>query len=140
MDRAGSGRHEKQLRKLGSRVSHSGGGKRRLTNFHVQLVGAEGAALGTNFDTVAEQLGAIPRLHLELDGSFVWVGEGWQIDGMLYDRDNRLRYVDLKGNCPLSVWQQLASFCAETRSSAFVVHLPDGGLYDLQSFERFTWP
>ena len=114
--------------------------KQGLTNFHVHLVGAAGVALGTDFDVVAEQLGTIERLHLELDGSFVWVGEDWQIDGMLYDRDNQLRYVDLKGNCPLPVWQRLASVFASPGRQAFVVLLPEGGLYDLQTFERFTWP
>ena len=111
-----------------------------MTSFHVHLVGAGGAALGTSFDDVFTQLGAIQRLHLELDGAFVWGGDGWQIDGMLYDLNDRLRYVDLKGNCPISVWQQLASLCIDSQSAGYVVLLPAGGLYDLQTFERFTWP
>lgn len=116
-------------------------GQDNLTNFHVHLVGAKGGTLGTDFDEVSRLLGLIERLHLELDGAFVWVGDGWQIDGMLYDRDNHLRYVDLKGACPLSVWHRLTRICIEpTLASGLVLRLPVGGLYDLQTFERMTWP
>jgi hypothetical protein len=43
-------------------------------------------------------------MFCEPDGSFVWVssqGEpAWQVDGNLYDRNERLLFVDLKGTCP----------------------------------------
>ncbi len=44
-------------------------------------------------------------LYFEMDGSFVWaVREGeesvGQIDGMIYDRDDAIEYLDLKGNAP----------------------------------------
>lgn len=107
--------------------------------FHIHLVAAEGADLGTQFVDVCEQLNRTPRLHLELDGSFVWVGDGWQIDGMVYDRDERLQYVDLKGNCPKSVWETLTSVLVKDLATANVVQLPGGGLYDLQGFEKMTW-
>ena len=43
-------------------------------------------------------------MYCEPDGSFVWVssqGEpAWQVDGNLYDHNERLLFVDLKGTCP----------------------------------------
>ncbi len=37
---------------------------------------------------------------MEPDGSFVWVnrhGSLWQLDGMVYDREDAIEYVELKG-------------------------------------------
>lgn len=111
-----------------------------MKTFHVHLVATDGADLGTGFVEVCQQLDQTPRLHLELDGSFVWVGEGWQLYGMIYDRDERLQYVDLRGNCPKSVWSSLTAMLVKDSTMANVVQLPSGGLYDLQWFERMTWP
>lgn len=65
-----------------------------------------GAPFGVSFEEAAEALATLPRMFVEPDGSFVWVGGSadsrWQIDGSLYDRDGRLLYVELKGCCPLA--------------------------------------
>jgi hypothetical protein len=110
-----------------------------LNNFHIQLFATHGTSLGLPIDDVCRQLASIPRLQLELDGSFVWVGDGWQLDGMLYDRDERLQYVDLKGSCPKSIWTFIRSIFVLTQSKVSVIRLPEGGLYDLQTFETLTW-
>ena len=59
---------------------------------------------GRTFEDVRDALERLPRMFVEPDGSFVWVsasGEpAWQLDGMLYDRNERLLYVELKGTCP----------------------------------------
>ena len=63
------------------------------------------AALGTqfavSFEAASAALASLKRMFLEPDGSFVWVSAAedrpWQLDGVLYDRDGRLLYVDLKG-------------------------------------------
>ena len=66
------------------------------------------------FEQAAEILASYPQLFLEPDGSFVWVSPGgqdpaWQVDGHLYDRDERLLYVTLKGSCPPANFDQLLS-------------------------------
>lgn len=81
---------------------------------HAVLAGAEyrtlevpAAALGApfeiSFEAASESLSALERMFLEPDGSFVWVSAGkdrpWQLDGVLYDRNERLLYVDLRGAC-----------------------------------------
>jgi hypothetical protein len=57
-----------------------------------------------SFETARSRLGDLARLYSEPDGSFVWAsrqGEpAWQIDGNLYDRNERLLFVDVKGSCP----------------------------------------
>ena len=68
------------------------------------------------FEAVYERLEALPRMFIEPDGSFVWVGEvlnkdgtstAWQLDGHLYDRDDRLLFVELQGRCPRESLEEL---------------------------------
>lgn len=70
------------------------------------------APFARSFEEVGRRLEQLERMFFEPDGSFVWTGvadggRSWQIDGVLYDRAGRLLYVDLKGACPLSAWQEL---------------------------------
>lgn len=62
-----------------------------------------------SFEAVFAELEAWPRMFIEPDGSFVWVGvvrnddganTSWQLDGHLYDRDGSMLFVELQGNCP----------------------------------------
>ena len=67
--------------------------------------------LPVNFDEALERLGQLPRCYAEPDGSFVWTspreGLRWQVDGNLYERDERVLLVDLKGSCPPNEFDQL---------------------------------
>lgn len=71
------------------------------------------AELATSFTvTFEETLGALERLEqmfAEPDGSFVWVApdRAWQIDGNLYDREERLLFVELRGRAPAEVVDRL---------------------------------
>jgi hypothetical protein len=64
-----------------------------------------------SFEQAAERLEQLPRMFLEPDGAFVWVGEQeqgrWQVDGQLTDRDGHLLYVEVKGQCPEPAFDQL---------------------------------
>lgn len=64
-----------------------------------------------SFEEVCQALGQLPRMFIEPDGSWVWVsasGEpAWQLDGMLFDRDERLLYVEVKGSCPTDAFDRL---------------------------------
>jgi hypothetical protein len=73
------------------------------------------------FEQVFAALEAWPRMFIEPDGSFVWVGEeqlpdgnvtAWQLDGHLYDRDERLLYVELQGTCPRASFDRILAACA----------------------------
>jgi hypothetical protein len=55
------------------------------------------------FEEVEAAAARLERMYFEPDGSFVWrssAGEpAWQLDGMVYDRDGRVLYVELRGAC-----------------------------------------
>jgi hypothetical protein len=59
----------------------------------------------------AETVSRWPGMYFEMDGSFVWVRESddsrWQIDGMLYDRNDAIEYLDLKGTATGDLWLEL---------------------------------
>ncbi len=85
----------------------------RRRHFQTLAVSAEQLATSmyVSFEEAGESLAALPRMFFEPDGSFVWVSaageDRWQIDGNLYDRNERLLYVDVKGNCPCEQFDQL---------------------------------
>jgi len=60
--------------------------------------------LPITFEQVFAALDAIDRVFIEPDGSFVWSGETdagrWQLDGHLYDRNERVLFVQIQGRCP----------------------------------------
>jgi hypothetical protein len=56
--------------------------------------------LSVSFDEAVERLSVLPRMFVEADGSFVWVGihegDAWQVDGQLHDTPAGLGSVELK--------------------------------------------
>ena len=64
-----------------------------------------------SFEAARTKLALLPRMFCEADGSFVWVSPqgatAWQLDGNLYDRNERLLFVDLKGTCPADEFDRL---------------------------------
>ena len=64
-----------------------------------------------SFEEAVERLNVLPRMFVEPDGSFVWVGQqdnqDWQLDGCLYDRGPHVMYVDVAGCCPSTQFDQL---------------------------------
>lgn len=66
-----------------------------------------------SFEEASTRLAALERMYCEPDGSFVWVSSqdepAWQVDGNLYDRNERLLFVDLKGTCPSQQFDRLLS-------------------------------
>lgn len=65
--------------------------------------GSPDTSFFVTFEEAAEALARLPRMFVEPDGSFVWVGDEpapWQMDGVLYDRNGRLLYVEVKGCGP----------------------------------------
>lgn len=114
------------------------------STFHVYLYGPDGGPLASRFEDVSDRLSQVDRLHMELDGSFVWVGPNWQLDGMIYDHADCIRYIDLKGHCGRQQWQALIRWIADPTGCAtadtltvWVVH--DQVLHDLQDFETIRW-
>lgn len=83
----------------------------------VQVHPQPGASLPQSFEGLVEALQALPGMYFEMDGSFVWVDHACsppkQMDAMVYDHDNRLAYVEVKGDCSLRQWQFLCRAMCE---------------------------
>ena len=93
------------------------------------------------FEQVEQRLSALPRMFLEPDGSFVWVGpseDRWQVDGNLSDDGVRLRYAELKGTCPATALDKLLDAMGWPRTSLMfqLVHL--GVFLAEEEFRRFA--
>jgi hypothetical protein len=87
--------------------------------------------LTLSFDQVLERLAALPRLFIEPDGSFVWVGgqvgeDGWQIDGQLHDSAQGLMSIELKLAGLAPDWRSIAR-CAGWPAQRLLFHLVEHG-------------
>ncbi len=69
------------------------------------------AAMAVDFELATARLRQFPRMYVEPDGAFVWVAQRnespWQLEGCLYDRGDRVMYVDVAGTCPVERFDQL---------------------------------
>ena len=85
-------------------------GDNRMQIF-VQIHPFPGQQLPQSFESLAEKLGSLPGMFFEMDGSFVWVDHDFtpasQMDGMVYDRQGKLEYVEIKGACNAQQWHTL---------------------------------
>lgn len=74
------------------------------------LYGSAAGPFESNFESMLARIELLPRMFIEMDGSFVWRPEGdrnWQIDGMVYDANQHVQYIDLKGEAPTAMWESL---------------------------------
>ena len=67
------------------------------------------ASFAITFEETLAGFEQLEQMYTEPDGSFVWVAadRSWQIDGNLYDRDERLLYVELRGHAPREIFERL---------------------------------
>jgi hypothetical protein len=112
-----------------------------LLSFHATLhpVPPDGG-FPCSFEEFAERVGRFERLYFEPDGSFVWVaskGEpSWQLDGMVYDRDGRVWYVDLKGTCPTERLDQLLGILGWPQTAVTFQLVREAEFVDEPTFRR----
>lgn len=99
-----------------------------------------------DFMTAFDRLEGLPRMFIELDGAWVWVGESasgerWQLDGLLNDSPQGLMTVELKGTISPQGWQEFRDLLLP-REATLVMQLMREGVYVTESeFERlFTLP
>ncbi len=93
--------------------------------------------MSVNFENVADILSRYPNLHLEPDGAFTWGSVErrsqherlWQLDGMIYDRENRIEYVELKGNCDRAAWEAFTQVLSGVECVPLVVQWIEQGLW-----------
>ena len=79
-----------------------------MYRFHVNLFGSP---FNCTWEEAADALQNLPRMLFEPDGSWIWSGgiepARWQVDGHLFDFEDRLHRVELRGECPLDAFDQL---------------------------------
>jgi hypothetical protein len=98
-----------------------------MYHFHVNLFAAPPAeSFAVTWEDAAATLHQLPRMIFEPDGSFVVTGARaepppasrvvpdpgqsstpWQVDGHLFDFAGRLHRVELRGECPQDVFDEL---------------------------------
>jgi hypothetical protein len=117
-----------------------------LAGVTVQTLQIPRESLGTpfqlSFEQVSEALGKLPRMFFEPDGSFVWVSSHgsptWQLDGVVYDRGDRLLYVDLKGSCPASEFDVLLTALGWPATPLMFQLVREAVFLDEAEFRRFV--
>lgn len=103
---------------------------------------SEGAALfDVTFETACERMARLPRMFIEPDGSFVWTGtsatgERWQLDGNLFDRADRLCYVDCQGQAPPEALDAFLACLGWPATPVLFEHVTAGVLLDEPAFRR----
>lgn len=104
-----------------------------MYHFHVNLFAdLKETSFACTWEDAATQLEQLPRMIVELDGSFIlsgeceraqasraagtvaqrWSGPGlpptrWQVDGHLFDFAGRLHRLELHGECPPAIFDEL---------------------------------
>ena len=99
----------------------------------------------SSFEETADRLRQLPRLFFEPDGSFAWnradspAGQSVAecLEGVLYDRDSRVQYCQLKGHCSRDM---LARFLAALKGQtpATIVQLAEEGVF-VEEREFLRW-
>lgn len=80
---------------------------------HIHVLPQSGQRFSQSMESFAETVSCWPGMYFEMDGSFVWVRESplgsqrSQIDGMIYDRDDFIEYIDLKGCATEVCWLEI---------------------------------
>ena len=102
-----------------------------------------GAAMfDCTFEEVVLCLARLERLYVEPDGSFVWVSSQgdlpWQVDGMIYDHRERVRYIDVKGTCPSDRFDRLLAVLGWPQTKLIFQWLPAAVLLDESQFRSYA--
>lgn len=98
-----------------------------------------------SFESVFEVLSNKPNVHAELDGCFVWRSfeQGrdrnprWLLDGMVYDRDGAIAYIELKGKCDRKLFTELLDGCAVGELRSVKIQCVESG--EWMEAERFVY-
>jgi hypothetical protein len=92
-----------------------------------------------SFEQAVAALELLPGMFCEGDGAWIWhPARDRQIEGVLFDRAERLAYVELKGNCAGQDIDRLAIALNPNRRE-IVVQLPREGLLLSWDTWRCAW-
>ncbi|MCA9167505.1 MAG: hypothetical protein KDB23_07540 [Planctomycetales bacterium] len=88
--------------------------------------------MSLSFDTVLARLEQLPRLYIEPDGSFIWIGpqgpDQWKFDGQLHDSTGGLMTIELKVSGTDPELDAILG-CLDWPEKAYVFQLVREGIY-----------
>jgi len=94
------------------------------------------------FDHTLKALTKLPRLDVEPDGFFVIAGESdgqrWQVDGHLYDFNDRLHRFELHGQCPADAFDALLAYLGWPATPLAFELVMEGVALDEANFRRWA--
>lgn len=94
---------------------------------------------GRSYEDVAEELAKIPRLHIEPDGSFVWVSAenvSRKINGQITDDGHQVMYIEFRGKAASSDLQPILATLRGAAAPLQFQLLPTGDMIDEAEFSR----
>ncbi len=56
-----------------------------------------------------------------------------QLEGTIYDRENRIEYIELKGTCDSQAWHSWLELLRTPTSPTFIIQLVDNGTWISES-------
>lgn len=115
---------------------------RKLHTLHISPESLSATPMDSCFEVACQRLSVLERMYCEPDGSFVWASPqgdpAWQVDGNLYDRNERLLFVDLKGNCPREQFDRLLTALAWPETKLMFQLTREAVFLDEDEFRRFA--
>jgi hypothetical protein len=100
------------------------------------------AFLPVTFDQALAALSKLPRLDAEADGFFVIAGDAdgqrWQVDGHLYDFNDRLHRVELHGQCPSKIFDAILACLGWPATPLACELVMEGVALDEAAFRRWA--
>ena len=101
-----------------------------------------GTTFDCTFETAIARLSQLERMYSEPDGSWVWVSSQgappWQVEGNLYDKSERLLFVDAKGSCPAEQFDRLLTAFGWPQTSLMFQLVRQAVLLDEAEFRRIS--
>ena len=101
------------------------------------------AVFEASFDQLFQKLESFERLFIELDGSFVWRGEhenkNWQVDGIVYEKDDFVWNIELKGYCDERAFIELIHSVTDQPEETVVQSISDAVVVPMSEFIRMNW-
>ena len=101
------------------------------------------AVFEASFDQVFQKLESFERLFIELDGSFVWRGEhenkNWQVDGIVYEKNDCVWNIELKGYCDVRSFTELINSVTDQPEETVVQSITEAMVVPMSEFVRINW-
>lgn len=100
---------------------------------------------GCSFEQWMHKMLQRPGVYAEGDGSWSWTAQEknergapvWRMEGMIYDRDGKVFYVDVQGQCTADAWRDMVE-ALQARDERLSICLAELGVWvSASGFEQW---